>query len=87
MFSLIRLAKVEGHGEKAAHIHHSQGGKLLQLLSQGTARRSQWWRGLEQGGGVGGRRGEPTEKKCEKEQHGRGGCGGGTEEDVRGEKG
>lgn len=32
MFSLIRPAKVEGHGGSAGHIHHSQGGKLLQLL-------------------------------------------------------
>lgn len=32
MFSLIRPAKVEGHGVSAGHIHHSQGGKLLQLL-------------------------------------------------------
>lgn len=37
MFSLIRPAKVEGHGVSAAHIHHSQGGKLLQLLREGTA--------------------------------------------------
>lgn len=37
MFSLIRPAKVEGHGVSTAHIHHSQGGKLLQLLREGTA--------------------------------------------------
>lgn len=34
MFSLIRPAKVEGHGVSAGHIHHSQGGKLLQLLRE-----------------------------------------------------
>lgn len=37
MFSLIRPAKVEGHGVSAGHIHHSQGGKLLQLLREGGA--------------------------------------------------
>lgn len=35
MFSLIRPAKVEGHSVSAGHIHHSQGGKLLQLLREG----------------------------------------------------
>lgn len=39
MFSLIRPAKVEGHGVSAGHIHHSQGGKLLQLLREGRADR------------------------------------------------
>lgn len=34
MFSLIRPAKVEGHGVSVGHIHHSQGGKLLQLLRE-----------------------------------------------------
>lgn len=35
MFSLIRPAKVEGHGGSVGHIHHSQGGKLLQLHRKG----------------------------------------------------
>lgn len=39
MFSLIRPAKVEGHGVSAGHIHHSQGGKLLQLLREGRVSR------------------------------------------------
>lgn len=39
MFSLIRPAKVEGHGVSAGHIHHSQGGKLLQLLREEGAGR------------------------------------------------
>lgn len=39
MFSLIRPAKVEGHGGSAGHIHHSQGGKLLQLLRKRRANR------------------------------------------------
>lgn len=39
MFSLIRPAKVEGHGVSAGHIHHSQGGKLLQLLREDGAGR------------------------------------------------
>lgn len=37
MFSLIRPTKVEGHGGGAGHIHHSQGGKLLQLLRKGES--------------------------------------------------
>lgn len=39
MFSLIRPTKVEGHGVSAGHIHHSQGGKLLQLLREEGAGR------------------------------------------------
>lgn len=39
MFSLIRPAKVEGHGGSGGHIHHSQGGKLLQLLRKGRVNR------------------------------------------------
>lgn len=39
MFSLIRPAKAEGHGGSAGHIHHSQGGKLLQLLRKGRLNR------------------------------------------------
>lgn len=89
MFSLIRPAKVEGHGERAAHIHHSQGGKLLQLLSQGTARR----RRLER---VRGGEEEEVEKENQRAGSarrrrrgggGRGGCGGGREGDERGGEG
>lgn len=39
MFSLIRPTKVEGHGGSAGHIHHSQGGKLLQLLRKERVKR------------------------------------------------
>ena len=39
MFSLIKLSKVEGQARKRGHIHHSQGGKLLQLLRKERANR------------------------------------------------
>lgn len=48
MFSLIRPTKVEGHGGRAGHIHHSQGGKLLQLLRKGRVNSITGVRGAEE---------------------------------------
>jgi len=78
MFSLIRPAKVEGHGGRVGHIHHRQGGELLQLLrrrgGEGTeSQKSEEQRRRRRGRDL---QGSPSDTRAEEgrgEERGKGG--------------